>query len=359
MLVGIHYNPYGIFSEFLVKFEQILDFNEIDHIRMEASQADFWDIIPKLDLFIYHWGHNDAYKERAETILPIIEKHYGIPVLPNQATCWHYDDKIKQYYLLKKYGFPLVESDVFWEKKPALEWAKNAIYPQIFKLKRGAGSNSVIKVNKDTMAIKLINKMFGSGMQIGKIPSYNSLRYKDYSFYRSSKRFLINICKRLLGREIHSFWQVQKNYAYFQKFYPDNKWDTRVTVIGDKIYAFRRFVRENDFRASGSDKWSLDRDKIDRKFLELSLKISDTMEFQVIAYDWIYDENMDPRLIEISYTYGDYPEFSNGYWDREFNWHPGKYSTQYFELMYALKKYDLKNLELNPIGHYAQVKVKV
>ena len=98
MLVGIHYNPYGIFSEFLVKFEQILDFNEIDHIRMEASQADFWDIIPKLDLFIYHWGHNDAYKERAETILPIIEKHYGIPVLPNQATCWYYDDKIKQYY---------------------------------------------------------------------------------------------------------------------------------------------------------------------------------------------------------------------------------------------------------------------
>ena len=52
MLVGIHKDPYGDFEDFLIKFETILDHNNIDHVRMEASQPDFWEIIPKPQFFL-------------------------------------------------------------------------------------------------------------------------------------------------------------------------------------------------------------------------------------------------------------------------------------------------------------------
>ncbi len=358
MLVGIHLDPYGTAGNFLQKYEKLLDHNQIDHVRLEASQPDFWDIIPRLDLFIYHWGHHDAYKDRAETILPVIENHYHIPTLPNQATCWHYDDKIKQYYLLKKYGYPVVESWVFWEESSALEWASEADYPLVFKLKGGSGSSCVVKTENYRAARHLIRRMFGSGIRTGHVPSGNSLRLAHLSIKGELMGMGRFFYRKLQGRETRVFWRLHKNYAYFQKFYPGNRWDTRVTTIGDKLYAFRRFNRKGDFRASGSDSWSIDRTAIDKNLLRLSLEISRRLGFQVMAYDWIYDETGSPRLIEISYCYGDFPEFSNGYWDSELNWHDGQFSTQYFELQTALKREGLKNLNLLPTGHYAHVDAK-
>ena len=49
---------------------------------------------------------------------------------------------------------------------------------------------------------------------------------------------------RMAGREI--------GYVYFQDFIPQNNFDIRVCVVGDKAFAIKRMVRENDFRASGS-----------------------------------------------------------------------------------------------------------
>ena len=45
-----------------------------------------------------------------------------------------------------------------------------------------------------------------------------------------------------------------KDYVYFQKFLPNNKYDIRIVVIGDRAFGFIRYNRENDFRASGSGK---------------------------------------------------------------------------------------------------------
>jgi glutathione synthase/RimK-type ligase-like ATP-grasp enzyme len=355
VLVGIHKNPYGRFDDFLLKYEKILDHNGIDHVRLEASESNFWEIIPNLDLFIFHWGHLDAFKDRAKAILPVIENHYHIPCLPNQATCWHYDDKIKQFYLFKKYGFPVAESWVFWEKPDALAWAKKAEYPVLFKLTGGAGSSNVVKIDSMQQAEKLVNKMFGPGIKSGRIPISDSLSIRkqiDLSVLLGSAK---SLAKKLLNKGESPFWRIHKNYAYFQKFYPDNAFDTRVTTIGGSVYAFRRFTRTNDYRASGSDHWDKSRDKIDENLLKLSLQISQTLDFQVMAYDWIYDEQKQPRLIEISYCYGDYPEFSDGFWDSELNWHEGDFTTQYLELKIALNMPELKNLPLPPTGHYAKV----
>ncbi len=355
MLVGIHKDPFGKFRDLNLKFEKILEFNDIKSVRLEASQHDFWEVVPKLDLFIYSWIHYDTYYHPATTILPIIENHYGIKCLPNQNTCWHYDDKIKQYLLLKTYGFPVVPSWVFWEKKEALLWIKSAKYPLVFKLKSGSGSSSVLLVKEQDQARHLIDIMFGKGMVTGNIPGSRSTRFKDFNLYKELRHFARRIKNKLEGVDIFPYWQLHKNYIYFQQFLPGNKYDTRVTTIGNRIFAFRRFVRKNDFRASGSDNWNLDRSHIDMEMVKIGFEISQKMNFQVMAYDFIYDEKGKLNIVEISYTYGDYPEFSTGYWDSDLKWHEGKYWSQYLELIDALEIPDFKQPDIKPIGHYATV----
>jgi hypothetical protein len=65
-----------------------------------------------------------------------------------------------------------------------------------------------------------------------------------------------------------------------------------------------------------------------------------------MAYDFVYDENNNPTILEISYTYGDYPEFSTGYFDTELIWHKGHYIPEYLELVDALKMPDLKQPDI-------------
>ncbi len=355
MLVGIHLDPYGRFRDLNAKFETILKYNDIPCLRLEASQPDFWEIIPRLDLFIFSWIHYDAYYDRATTILPIIENDYRVKCLPDQATCWHYDDKIKQYLRLKAQGFPVVPSWIFWEKEEALSWIKTAPLPLVFKLKSGAGSSSVLLVKTRNQARRLINIMFVKGIVTGKIPSLASTYFRDLNLYKEMRHFARRMKNRLQGIDPYPYWRRHKNYVYFQEFLPGNTYDTRVTTIGSRVFAYRRFVREKDFRASGSDNWSLDRSEVDMEMVKLGLEISQQMGFQVMAYDFLYDQNRNPRIVEISYTYGDYPEFSTGYWDRDLKWHNGSYWTQYFELVDALGRSDLKQPEIKPTGHYAKV----
>ena len=68
---------------------------------------------------------------------------------------------------------------------------------------------------------------------------------------------------------------------------------------------FRRFVRDNDFRASGSGKIDYNIDDIDPRVVKLSLEISKALKFQSMAYDFLFNENNQPEICEISYTFID------------------------------------------------------
>ena len=49
----------------------------------------------------------------------------------------------------------------------------------------------------------------------------------------------------------------RRGYVYFQDFIPDNQFDTRVTVIGNRAFAFIRKVRPGDFRCVRKWKYRL------------------------------------------------------------------------------------------------------
>jgi hypothetical protein len=172
--------------------------------------------------------------------------------------------------------------------------------------------------------------MFGRGI----IPSG---LFPHFSAYRVLHHIVGNLYRWGKGLDTSPQWRRQKNYALFQRFLPGNNFDTRITVIGDRAFGFRRMVRKGDFRASGSGMIDYDLSKIDMRCVEIAHRVSATCRFQSMAYDFLFNENTEPEFCEISYDYvSSAVHKCPGYWDRSIKWHEGHFWPEYLHLMDAL-----------------------
>ena len=332
--VGVYLDKSCINDDFNNNYEIILKKYGYGCVRMNIDDNDFWEKIKELDLFIYRYSIFDESKQIANTILPIIEKNYKIRVIPPQKNCWHYDDKIKEYYLSKCYNLPMVQSWIFWDRKKALEWADKIKYPIVFKLKGGASSINVLLIKSSHQAKRIINKMFTTGIFSNNLPFFSSTRFVDFNirkWIRNVGRYFYKLIKM---EDANLYWQVQKNYVFFQKYLPNNEFDTRVTLIGNRAFAFRRYNRKGDFRSSGSGKKDYDHNKIDLEIIKSAFKINEKFNFTTMAFDFLYNEENKPEFCEMSYTFPDKTIFDlPGYWDIDLLFHPGHFWPQYLILL--------------------------
>ena len=123
----------------------------------------------------------------------------------------------------------------------------------------------------------------------------------------------------------------EKGYAYFQDFIPGNDFDTRVTVIGDRAFAFTRNVRPGDFRASASGDIVYDAHGINQKCVEIAFGVTRKVGSQSMAFDFVLGENQQPLILEVSYAFGSGRNIHigqavyscPGYWDAKLIWHQG------------------------------------
>jgi hypothetical protein len=156
-----------------------------------------------------------------------------------------------------------------------------------------------------------------------------------------------DVLRRIRGEYEPLFWKTDKNYVLFQKFLPNNLFDTRVSIIGERAFAFRRFNRKNDFRASGSGNIDYDIDQIDHNSIKIAFNISNKLDFQSMAYDFLTNETKDLEISEVSYTYVDTAVYNcPGFLDKDLKWHEGHCWPQYCQLVDALKLPDLKQPEI-------------
>lgn len=324
--IAIHHHP-GSFSDRWIAY---CDQKNIPYKIVNAFDND---IIKQLhDCHAFMWHHHQViYKDvlTAKRILFALE-HTGIKVFPDFKTGWHFDDKVAQKYLLESIGAPLVPSYIFYEKKEAITWAKLTNYPKVFKLKGGAGSTNVRLVKSEKKAIKLINKAFGKGF-----PQYERFAsFKErFRKFKEKKESFIHILKGIVRIFIPSdFARKQPNekgYVYFQDFIPNNNSDLRVIIIDDKAFAIKRLVRKNDFRASGSGTFDFNKINIDESCVRLAFEINEKINAQSIAYDFIWDTNDNPLVVEISYGFAVKPyDDCPGYWDKDLNWHQKTFNPQ-------------------------------
>lgn len=301
-----------------------VEVRELDLLRGDAlAQAAACDGV------MWRWAHTPQDKQSAARILFVIEHELGRPVYPDSATAWHYDEKVAQHYLLPALGAPVPPAWLFWKRDEALEWAKGAPYPVVFKLSCGAGSSNVVKVETAFEATRLINLMFVWGIHpadSAPLQSSGCSSRRPRRLRGMAERVKAAARYALTGRlpPVHPlWWRPECGYAYFQRFLPDNACDTRITVIGDRAFGFRRMNRPNDFRASGSGLLDHDPAKVDLRCVETAFRVSKAGRFQSMAYDFLFDGGC-PVINEVSYTFADWAVHAcPGHWRPDLSWVEG------------------------------------
>lgn len=249
----------------------------------------------------------------------------GMKVFPDHRSSWHFDDKITQKYLLESINAPLVNTWCFYTKEAAMTWINSsAKYPLVAKLRRGAGSYNVKLLKNKKEARNYCNTMFSKGFLPG--PTYLS----DIKNKVKVANNILGVIKRArkvprFFKDVYfakQFFPREKGYFYAQEFLPNNKYDIRVTIIGNKAWAFRRKVRDNDFRASGSGMIDYNYHKIPLDLIKISYEVSNKLKVQSMAYDFVFNKDNQPRIVEISYRFA-YKAIYNcpGYWDSNLMWH--------------------------------------
>jgi len=347
MKVGLLLNSHNGLTSYSEKFKKLLISNDIPYVLVDPNSKTLLADLKECSHLLFHHSQGDTDMKIYDTIYNIAYRTYGIKCLPDFESYWQYEDKIKEYYLLKSNNFPIVESNIFWNIEYADAFLEKAKFPVVAKLPKGAKSSNVVLVNSPEEGRTINRQVFIKGVRTGKLNTRSNLgSFRNagvLKYSKSSLRSFLIARGVIKDKSYFPEWQIQKDVIMYQKYLPNNSFDSRIVVIGDRAFGARRFVRKNDFRASGSGNSDLDPMNIDLRFIEIAFSISGKFKFSSMAYDFIYDENNNPYINEFGYCFPDYiiHELS-GYWDRKLVWHEEKNWPQYYQLVDFLQT-ELKN----------------
>lgn len=261
---------------------------------VDAYKSDFLAQLAGCNGFMWRFGYRAPERLFAMRLMPAVEHGLGIPVFPSWKSSWHFEDKISQHYLLEAAGIPMPRTWVFWKKEAALDFLRSTTYPKVLKLATGFRSGNVRLLHDVGEATLWANQLFGPGVwSLGPIVGDSPLR--------SAARRVRTLMRTIRGTHSERD-ELQRGYLYVQEFLEANEFDTRVTVIGNRAFAYRRLNRPGDFRASGSGRPDWDASKIDLETVRLALRAARRLHTQSMAVDGM--RRGDDRVLgEISYTY--------------------------------------------------------
>lgn len=270
---------------------------------------------------MYHRPTSD-YRDAlfATQLLSSLEQS-GIVVFPDFRTGWYSDDKIAEKYLLEAVGAPLIPSFVFYSENQALKWGGAIEYPIVFKLRGGAGSANVKLVRNFKQFKNIVHKSFGNGISQFDRIGYFKERLRKYKEGKDDiKGLLAGVYKMFFPPFSQRMRIKAKGYVYFQEFQPNNTFDIRVVIIGDKAFTFIRKCRQNDFRASGSG--DVIYGECDKEAIKVAFETSRKLGSQITAYDFVYNATKKPLIVEMTWAFSaDAILKCGGYFTEDAMWH--------------------------------------
>lgn len=301
--------------------------NNIEYDMLNIMDEHEIEKLKEYDAILWHFG-NYRFEEmlEARSILNSAEK-MGLKVFPNVNESWHFDDKVAEMYALQAVGAPIPASQVHYNMKSL----KNALekgeikFPIVAKLRTGSGSHNVKLIKSKGQLLRYARRMYGRGFKPAP-----SLLYKTSSNIRSSYNW--EIFKQKFHR-IPEFLRTlagakkfprEKGYVYLQEFIPNDNFDMKVMVLGDKCTGFYRPVRSHDFRASGGGAFVDDpRAVFTEQIVKSAFAAADALGMRCVGFDYVIDKRTgEGKIIEMSYGCGHEVGGAGGYFDRGFNWIP-------------------------------------
>jgi glutathione synthase/RimK-type ligase-like ATP-grasp enzyme len=282
--------PNGEIQSFSERWIELAGERGVDVELVDVFAEHALEKIARCDGFMWRYGFDPVSLNCAKRLLSAVEHGLSIPVFPDHRTAWHFEDKIAQAYLLEALKIPTAATRIFWDKAAALRFCREAAYPFVAKLSVGIRGNNVVLVRSEAEARAIVARLFGRGVRTLREPAFLSAAWLKQ----------LRLLRRLWGKPV---WRgVERDYLLAQDFLPDNPFDIRVTVIGERAYAFKRMNRPEDFRASGSGRIIWDPGEIPPDAVAFAFDMAERIGAQSVAFD-ILRAAGEPVVTEISYTF--------------------------------------------------------
>lgn len=308
--------------------------NNIEYELVDLLRGDAIKILQNFDVLLWHFGqYHHAEMLEARSIM-YSAKRMGLKLFPDFDDAWHFDDKVAEMYYLQAVGAPIPESRVYYNKEDVIKDLETGDlhFPLVGKLRTGSGSHNVKLLKSKHELIRYATKMFSSGFNPAP-----SLLYKTTSNIRSShnkQQFLYKLKRapeflRTLAGAKH--FPHEKDYVYLQQFIPNDGYDMKVVVVGNKCSYLVRPIRSHDFRASGGGEVFFDKKFFNKQVIESAFKVSEALHFQCMGYDYVVNnETGEGKIVEMSYGFSHLAIMaSGGYYDRNLEWHESPLNAPY------------------------------
>lgn len=291
---------------------------ETRKVDINTSSENYFGQLNGCSALMWWFGQPIPVSRPGRRIIASLAHISKIPTFPNLNTIWHFDDKVAQYYLLSATPIPIPKTWVLWLRRPAEEFLSSATYPLVLKLASGITSRNVELVRNPQDARRCVKELLDGGM--------HTLPPPNLPFRWLAGRFLEAF--RILACEKNND-EFHKGSLLFQEFLPGNDFDIRITIIGNRAFAFRRHNRPNDFRASGSGRIDWDPAQIPEDAIRLAFEAAQILQTQSLAVD-VLRRNGEPVIAEISYYYEGWAIAAcPGHWElhegtQQLGWIPGE-----------------------------------
>ena len=322
MRLAIHHKE-GSFSD---RWLECCRDRKIEAKIVDCRSSDIIAQLTSVDGMLWQWAHGEHVDLLMARHVIMSAERMGLKVFPDSNTCWHFDDKIAQKYLLEAVGAPIAPAGVL-QSRIGLGVDRGCELPASLQAAARAGSANVQIVPNALRARELARTMFAKGLKpVG--GCFQDVRTKATKarnrreIWGTLKRLpttLANVRRgnREMGRE--------RGYLYLQEFMPGNAFDTRVTVIGDLHLPSPGTSGPTISCASGSGSIDYDRGRIKSECLRIAFDVAQRLKSQSMAFDFVNDPGGNPVILEISYTYMAKAVYDcGGFWDRSLAWHQAR-----------------------------------
>ena len=298
--------------------------NTIDYEIIDGFDSNIIEKLKHFDVLLWHFSGFSLPDMKFARSVIYSAKKMGLAVFPDFNEAWHFDDKIAETYLLQSVDAPIPDSKLFYSFNDLQKYSDtHAEYPVVAKLRNGSGSHNVKLLKNKNDLLKYAKKMFSKGLK-----STPDLIFKTKSNLSTAKNFTTFKNRLLRSPEFIRIllrgrkFDREQGYVFFQEFIPNDGFDLKVVVVGDKLSIIGRNTRKNDFRASGGGDLFYDHTMISGDLVNDIFEVNDKLGFQCMGYDIVINTlTKKPVIVEISYGFSNEALLSaGGYFNRNGIW---------------------------------------
>ena len=266
-----------IISTLRVKYEvEHITFNDVVNTGINIENA----------IVLYTSSQQHEYKEYIEDVLLyLIQK--GNHLVPSLNMFKSHENKGYQELHKKLLGIDSLKASYFGHHKEIKD--TDLEFPIVVKVLDGFGSGGVALVNTKKELVDFSTKE-------------ECLVHKGYM--RTIKSAIAKPIKKYILRQENKF-NTGDYYYYFkrfvvQEFIPELAHDYKVLVFHEKYYVLKRYVNNNDFRASGSGNFAFE--EVEDGVLNFAKEIFRKFTEPFMAFDICFD-GIKYYLIEFQGTH--------------------------------------------------------